>query len=145
MSRKIVAIGGGENGRLKNGGTRYPYETAPFDKEIIRLAEKNEPNFLFIAHAQKPVGEQRYFETMKSIYGDIYGCKVKALFANDLDNKDYVNNLIEWADIIYEGGGDTDSMIKLWVQTGFDKILFNAWCSGKVMCGVSAGAILKNS
>ena len=26
MSKKIVAIGGGENGRLKSDGTRLPYE-----------------------------------------------------------------------------------------------------------------------
>ena len=41
MSRKIVAIGGGQNGRLKPDGTRFPYETMPMDKEIIRLTEKS--------------------------------------------------------------------------------------------------------
>ena len=141
MSRKIVAIGGGENGRLKPNGTRYPFETAPFDKEIIRLTGKAKPNFLLIAHSQKPEGEQRYFETMKYIYQAMYGCEVKNLFARDLENPALVNELTEWADIIYEGGGDTDTMIKLWKRTGFDKILCNAWLSGKVMCGVSAGAM----
>ena len=37
MSRKIVAIGGGENGRKRSDGTRYPYELANQDKEIIKL------------------------------------------------------------------------------------------------------------
>lgn len=40
---KIVAIGGGENGHHNT-----KYETAPFDKEIIRLTGKQNPNFLFI-------------------------------------------------------------------------------------------------
>lgn len=31
-------------------------------------------------------------------------------------------------------------MIKLWKETGFDKVLRNAWKKGKVMCGISAGA-----
>ena len=31
-------------------------------------------------------------------------------------------------------------MIKLWRETGLDKILKQAWENGKVMCGVSAGA-----
>ena len=37
ISRKIVAIGGGENGRIKSDGTRLPYELEIQDKEIIRL------------------------------------------------------------------------------------------------------------
>ena len=36
MSKKIMAIGGGENGRLGSDGTRFPYELANQDKEIIR-------------------------------------------------------------------------------------------------------------
>ena len=48
---------------------------------------------------------------------------------------------VEWADIIYEGGGDTYDMINLWKDTGFDKILKQEWEKGKVMCGISAGAI----
>lgn len=38
---KIVAIGGGENGRGE-----HPYETGPFDREIVRLTGKDDPNFL---------------------------------------------------------------------------------------------------
>lgn len=48
MSRKIVAIGGGENGRKRSDGTRYPYELSNQDKEIIRLTGKEHPNFLLI-------------------------------------------------------------------------------------------------
>ena len=35
MTKKIVAVGGGENGRLKSDGTRirYPYELEKMDKE----------------------------------------------------------------------------------------------------------------
>ena len=40
MSKKIVAIGGGENGRLKSDGTRYPYELEKQDREIIKLTGK---------------------------------------------------------------------------------------------------------
>lgn len=141
MSRKLVAIGGGENARLKADGSRYPYETGPMDEEIIRLTGKSSPNFLFIAHAQKPDGERRYYETMKYIYNGMYGCDVKILRINDLADKALVKKLTDWADIIYEGGGDTQSMIKLWQSSGFDKILYHAWCGGKVLCGVSAGAM----
>ena len=138
--KKIVAIGGGENGRLKKDGTRYPYETGPMDKEIIRLTGKEKPNFLLIAHSQPLEWQQGYFETMKAIYGDVYGCDCKDLKSDRLTDIEYVQSLVDWADIIYEGGGDTVTMVDLWRKTGFDGILRCAWENGKVMCGVSAGA-----
>ena len=142
MSKKIIAIGGGENGRYLSNGNYAEYETEPMDREIIRLTQKEKPNYLFLAHSQSSLGVQTsYFETMKKIYGDKFGCDCKDLKIDELDNIDLVNEKIEWADIIYEGGGDTLTMIKLWQTTGFDKILSKAWNAGKVICGVSAGAI----
>ena len=43
MNRKIVAIGGGGNGRLREDGTYAPYETGPMDVEIIKLTGKDKP------------------------------------------------------------------------------------------------------
>ena len=60
--------------------------------------------------------------------------------SDKLTDTKYVNDLLDWADIIYEGGGDTMTMIKLWRDTGFDKMLEKAYDAGKVMCGLSAGA-----
>ncbi len=142
MSLKLVAIGGGENGRQRNNGTSVPYETANIDREIIRLTNKSNPNFLFLGHAQNNAEmEQRYFDTMINIYGNIFGCNCKTIKRDELSNGDpKINELIDWADIIYEGGGDTLGMIELWRESGFDRILKNAWLNGKVICGVSAGA-----
>ena len=60
MTKKIVAVGGGENGRLKSDGTRtmYPYELEKMDKEIIKLTKKEHPNFLLIAHSQPLENQQ---------------------------------------------------------------------------------------
>ena len=122
MSKKIVAIGGGENGRLKDDGTRFPYELENQDREIIRLTGKKYPNFLLIAHSQPIEKQEGYFQVMKDIYGEIYGCTCKDLKSDKLNDIEYVKNIIEWADIIFEGGGNTLDMIKLWKETGFDKI-----------------------
>lgn len=142
MERKIVAIGGGKNGRIKANGIREPYETEKIDREIIRLTGKKYPNFLFLGHAQlEPEKEKGYFETMKDIYGKRYGCNCRTITRNDLERKcENVIKNIEWADIIYEGGGNTLDMIELWKTTDFDSVLEKAWQAGKVMCGVSAGA-----
>lgn len=141
MSRKIVAIGGGLNGRKKDDGTYDPYETGPMDQEIISLTGKKTPNFLFVAHTQDTEeAEDKYFVTMQNIYLGKYGCPCKILRRCDLTDTDRVDDLISWADIIYEGGGNTLDMIRVWQETGFDKVLRTAWENGKVMCGVSAGA-----
>ena len=140
ISKKIVAMGGGENGRVKADGTVYPYELEKQDREIIRLTGKEHPNFLFIGHSQLLENQEGYFQVMKAVYEQRYGCSCKDLKSNKLNDVEYVKTLIDWADIIYEGGGNTLDMIKMWKETGFDKILRQAWESGKVMCGVSAGA-----
>ena len=141
--KKIVAIGGGENGRISEDGKKLDYETREIDEEIIRLTEKKKPNYLFICHSfsfSKEI-QDSYYETMKKIYGDIFGCNCKHLRSDELADMETVKKKVEWADIIYEGGGDTGSMIKLWEKTKFDKVLYNAWQDGKVICGISAGAV----
>lgn len=143
MSKKIVAISGGENGRLLENGRYASYETEPMDKEIIKLTEKKNPNFLFLAHSMSFSLDiqESYFQTMKKIYGDKFGCNCKDIKTNQLDDIEKVKSIIEWADIIYEGGGDTSSMINLWKEKGIDNLLREAWNNGKVICGVSAGAV----
>ena len=143
MTKKIVAIGGGENGRYLDNGKYREYETEPMDKEIIRLTGKENPNYLFMVHAQpfNNTIEEGYFETMKKIYGDMFGCNCMYLKSTELDDMEVVKEKIAWADIIYEGGGDTLEMINLWKKTGFDKVLLDAYNDGKVLCGVSAGAV----
>lgn len=141
--KKILAIGGGENGREISDGVFKPYETEPMDKQIIKLTGKENPNFLFLAHSHAksvPIQES-YYQTMQKIYGEKFSCNCRTLKSNELKDKAKVHELVEWADIIYEGGGDTLTMIQLWKEYGFDKILEEAWNKGKVICGVSAGAI----
>ncbi len=140
MCKKIVAIGGGGNGRLGSDGIKLPYELANQDKEIIRLTGKEHPNFLLLAHSQPIERQEEYFQVMVDIYGKMYGCSCRNLKSDKLLDKEYVKSLIDWADIVFECGGNTLDMIKLWKETGFDEILRQAWEDGKVMCGVSAGA-----
>ncbi|MES5394524.1 peptidase E [Bacillus amyloliquefaciens] len=44
-------------------------------------------------------------------------------------------------DIIYVGGGNTRNMLVLWKEWGLDLILREAWESGIILAGLSAGAI----
>ena len=68
MSKKIVAIGGGLNGRRLDDGTYDPYETGQMEQEIIKITGKEKPNFLFIAHTQSTVEAQdKYFVTKRNV------------------------------------------------------------------------------
>lgn len=143
MNKIIVAIGGGENGRTLENSKKTIYDTKTIDEQIIVLTKKKTPNFLFLAHTMSfsLEIEESYYQTMKKIYKDMFNCNSRILKSSDLDNKEKVSEFISWADIIYEGGGDTKIMLDLWKKTGFDKILYNAWNMGKVICGISAGAV----
>ena len=141
MSKKIIAIGGGENGRIKNNGIKTPYELEPIDKEIIALTNKNKPNFLFIGHALTSLEAQdNYYDLLKNMYENKYGCNCTQLKTDDLYDENKTNRLIEWSDIIYIGGGSTLELVELWNKTGFDKTIKKAYENGKIICGISAGA-----
>jgi dipeptidase E len=44
-------------------------------------------------------------------------------------------------DIFYVGGGNTRDMLAVWRSCGLDLALREAWQAGKILCGISAGAI----
>ena len=134
---KLVCIGGGEVPRMKDG-VRLPYETREIDEEIVRLANKKNPNLLFIGTASSH--SEEYFSVIKKIFEDL-GCTVSNL---DLLGKDIdietVKEDIFGTDIIYVGGGNTKFMLEKWRELGVDKILQQAYEKGIVCSGLSAGS-----
>lgn len=134
---KIVAIGGGHNGSFGK-----PYEVKPFDEEIIRLTEKKNPNFLFIALTQKDLEKaDNYYKRMRINYGTILDCKCDYLRETEIADIKTVQDKINWADIIYVGGGNTLRLMNLLRKHKIDVLLKKVAKNNKVLCGVSAGAI----
>ncbi|MFT4326251.1 MAG: Type 1 glutamine amidotransferase-like domain-containing protein [Candidatus Woesearchaeota archaeon] len=135
----IVAIGGGEIGRPKKSGGRYPIETTAIDKEIIRLSKKKNPKVLFIPTASKD--SESYYEVFKRHYTKL-GAKVDVLY---LTKKQYsykeLESRILSTDIIYVGGGNTLYMMNLWRKLKVDKILKKAFDKNIILSGLSAGSI----
>lgn len=140
ISRKIVAIGGGENWMVKSDWTKMPYETEWIDAEIVKLTGKEHPNFLFLWHWVNIAYQEWYFKTMEKIYWDIFRCTCKDLKSDELLNIEKAKELVEWADIIYEWWGSTQDVINSWKESWFDEILKEARKKWKVMCGLSAWA-----
>jgi dipeptidase E len=144
MIKKIVAIGGGDVGRIKimPDGTEknIPNETIFIDKELIRLSGKETPKLLFIGAAQddNPV----YYENVRKHFVNNLNCEVSALnIVSENLNPNQIKAAILDTDIIYIGGGDTRHLIDVLNSSGALEALKKAYDSGIVIAGMSAGAI----
>ena len=127
-NKQIVAIGGGGFGRSIGN--------LKIEKYIINLSKKENPKICFIPTATGDdnaykVNFYRAFCSLNCIPSHI------DFFKRTIDLKEYIKN----QDIIYIGGGNTKSMLGVWREWDLDKILEAAYKEGKIMCGVSAGAI----
>lgn len=126
---KIVAVGGGD---WQNK------ETLEIDRQIKELAEDPE-NALLIPTAMED--SEEYRENFRKLYGDELGLETDSLLLYSNPSEDEINNKFEWADIIYVSGGNTKAMMEKWQETGVDEKLREAYREGKVLSGLSAGAI----
>ena len=133
--KKLVLIGGGENGR-----PGYNYETHEIDKRIVELTNKKTPNFLFIGFALAKF-EESYFQVISDIYNKRFKCNTNMLSITDLQNKTTVKNKISNADIIYVGSGNTMKLLKYFTNNNLSKLFKISLDKGTVLCGISAGAI----
>lgn len=135
MTKKIIAIGGGEIGTKG-----YQIETALIDKEIINLTNKEHPNLLFLPTASND--SQIYVDAARKHFGQKLGCKVDYLFLiKQKPTRSQIIKKINKADIIYVGGGSTLRLMQVLRRNQVDRLLREAYERGKVMSGLSAGAI----
>jgi dipeptidase E len=128
---RILAIGGGEIGRL---------ETLELDAEVVRMAAVKRPRVLFVPTAT--ADDPGYVAIVEEHYGARLGCVVEALLVYDrnVTERD-IRRAIESADIVYVGGGNTLRMMRYWRRRGVDAALRRAAAAGTVVTGISAGAI----
>lgn len=135
MKRTIIAIGGGK--------IMVPHglpETTAIDQEIVRSAGAAAPRLLFVPTASNDAPD--YCEAAVRHFGKRLGCSVDVLHLvhRSIPHSELAGRILD-ADIIYVGGGNTLRMMKLWRRRGVDELLHEACARGKVLCGLSAGAI----
>ena len=145
MNKTIVAVGGGEIGRIEillDGSSRKTdIETTLIDKFIAEATGKAHPKMLFVGTASRD--KVAYLEVVREHFVNRIGCaSVEPLNLVDTTlSEEEIREKIFSADIIYVGGGDTTTMLKIWKQLGVDKMLYEAYQKGIVLSGISAGAI----
>ncbi|MEI7758962.1 MAG: Type 1 glutamine amidotransferase-like domain-containing protein [bacterium] len=139
--QKIIAIGGGEIGQLReNGHGNYAPETTLIDREILHLTDKKKPTLLFIPTASSD--SKSYYQTVEKHFLEIGFASVDALFLSDKSlTKEQIEKNILSHDAIYVGGGNTLKMMTIWRDMGIDNMLNMALKKGIVLSGLSAGSI----
>lgn len=135
MQKRIIAIGGGE---IKSK------TTLEVDRYIANLAKEHagdkRANALFIGTASHD--SMPYFNSFRKTYTSVFDIKAEvALMVYGEMSIEKIKGKIDAADMIYVGGGDTVYMLEKWKETGVDKMLIDAYNQGKIICGLSAGAI----
>ncbi len=135
MDKRIIAIGGGE---IRNK------TTLEIDRYVAGLAKahagEKRANALFIGTASHD--SMPYFNSFRKTYTSVFDIKAEvALMVYGEMDFEKIKGKIENADCIYIGGGDTLFMLDKWRELGVDKLILNAYEQGKIICGLSAGAI----
>ncbi len=135
MEKRIITIGGGE---IKSK------TTLRIDEYVANLAKKHagekRANALFIGTASHD--SMPYFNSFRKTYTSVFDIKAEvALMVYGEMSIEKIADKISMADCIYIGGGDTVYMLDKWKETGVDKMIIDAYEKGKIICGLSAGAI----
>ena len=120
------------------GFTSEPHNPA-LDDFILSLARAREPRILFLPTASgDPNGQIAAF---KSTFGE-RSCRAHhlSLFRLESEPAD-LRTLILSQDIVYVGGGSMRNLLAIWREHGLDLILREAWESGVLLAGLSAGGM----
>ncbi|KAB8319804.1 peptidase E [Tolypothrix campylonemoides VB511288] len=128
-SKQIVAMGG--------GGFSMEPENPMLDKYILGLSQKERPKVCFIPTASGD--SDKYIVRFYSAFVQ-RPCIPSHLSLFQPPTADLRSFVFE-QDIIYVGGGNTKNLIALWKEWGLDHILREAWESGIILSGLSAGSI----
>ena len=126
--RQIIAIGG--------GGFYRDSENLGLERYIVQQTGTADPRVAFVPTASAE--PDNYLVSFYTVFLRL-GCRPSHLsfFKRTADLRACLLN----QDVIFVGGGNTKSMLAVWREWGVPEILREAWESGIVLTGVSAGAI----
>jgi len=127
----ILAMGGG-------GFTCRPGDPA-LDELVLELSGRREPRVLFLPTASGDPTEQ--ITSFHITYGRRAAlATVLSLFRRHGDPRS-LREIVLAHDVVYVGGGSMRNLMAIWAAHGLDVVLREAWESGIVLAGLSAGAM----
>ena len=125
----IVAMGG--------GGFSMEPEHLLLDRFVLSLSKAATPKVCFVGTASGDAESyvDRFYASFRTL-----NCSPRDLSLFKPPTKDLLSFVME-QDAIYVGGGNTRNLMVLWREWGLDAILRQAWLTGVVMAGISAGSL----
>lgn len=128
-TRKILSMGG--------GGFSMEPGNLLLDNFFFSLAQKKNPEVCFIGTASGDAEGyiERFYDYMKD--HEVNPSHLSLFKAPVGSLRDYVLS----KDVLYVGGGNTRNLMSLWREWGLDKIIVEAYNSGVVLGGLSAGGL----
>lgn len=125
---QIIAIGG--------GGFSVEPDDLVLERYVLAATGRDDPRICFVPTASGDSAEnvERFYAACSAL-----PCRPShlSLFRPPPD----VRSFVLAHDAIYVGGGNTRNLLVLWREWGLDEILREAWETGIVLAGVSAGMI----
>ena len=126
--RQIIAIGG--------GGFYRDADNLELEKYVLRQTGEETPRVVFVPTAS---GEPGHY--LASFYAAFLKLNCRPSVLTFFKRTSDLRSVLLNQDVIYVGGGHTKTMLAVWGDWGVAQILREAWESGIVLTGVSAGAI----
>jgi peptidase E len=128
VTRQIIAIRGG-------GFTAEPDNPA-LELYLLSQTRKHNPSVCFIPTA---TGDAATY--IAKFYAAFARHRCRPMHLPFFERTPKLRELLLAQDLIYVGGGNTKSMLGVWREWQLPKILREAWNTGTVLAGISAGAI----
>jgi dipeptidase E len=126
--KQIIAMGGGS----------FPVAPENPALELYALAQtrKSNPSICFLPTA---TGDAPTY--IAKFYATFAKQRCRPTHISFFERTPRLREILLAQDLIYVGGGNTKSMLAVWREWQLPQILRQAWNSGVVLAGVSAGAI----
>src|SRR3954463_15496169 len=124
---------------MGGGGFTSPSGDPALDELVLELSGRREPRILFLPTASGDPNEQ--IASFHATYGQRAAlATVLSLFRRHGDARS-LREIVLAHDVVYVGGGSMRNLMAIWAAHGLDVVLREAWESGIVLAGLSAGAM----
>jgi dipeptidase E len=123
----IVAMGGGG----------FSDDDPLLDRYVLDLTGRPRPRVCFVPTASGDA--ESYVERFFAAFAG-QPVETSCLRLFEREHAD-LRSFLLGQDVIYVGGGNTANMLLVWRLHGVDAVLREAWRSGIVLCGLSAGGL----
>ena len=139
MSRPLIALEDRQIFAMGGGGFTMEPNNPLLDDFVLSIAHTREPRILFLPTASGDTTAQ--INAFKARFDD-RTCIAEHLSLFRLrESTRTLREIVLDQDIVYVGGGSMRNLLAIWQAHGLEDLLVEAWRSGTVLAGLSAGAM----